>query len=322
MTRFAKITLPKITLPPRARAWYQAARPRSLTATFVPMALAAAIALGDNVFDLVRFLLSLIAAVSLQVAANLINEYVDHVRGSDEKKVAGMGMVIKGNLLTPRDVLLGAIVTVLVGVVIGLYLVSQSGPLVFYIGVVGVLVVVLYTAGPAPLAYLGLGELSVFITMGPLMVLGGYYVLAAGKVNAGLLVTPILASLPIACTIANILHANNLRDLDADRAANKRTLAARFGLHFARLEYLAWMIGAYLSLVFLVAGQWLPPLTLIALATIPEALRLVNTANTTIEPLQLHILQGKTARFHRDFGAMIVIGYLAWIIIRALLNAR
>ncbi len=307
-------------MPPRLRAWYQAARPRSLTATFIPMGLAAAIALGDDVFNVVRFVLSLIAALSLQIAANLINEYVDHVRGSDEQKVAGMGMVIKGNLLTPRDVLIGAIATVIVGVAIGLYLVTQSGPLVFYIGVVGVLVVVLYTAGPAPLAYLGLGEISVFIAMGPLMVLGAYYVLAAGKTTPNFLVTPILAALPIGCTIANILHANNLRDLDADRAANKRTLAARFGLHFARLEYLAWMIGAYLSLVFLVAGQWLPPLTLIALASIPEALRLVNTANTTIEPMQLHILQGKTARFHRDFGLMLIMGYLAWVIIRALLT--
>jgi 1,4-dihydroxy-2-naphthoate polyprenyltransferase len=229
MAIFARIPRIKVTLPPRALAWYQAARPRSLTATLIPMALAAAIALGDGVFDLPRFVLSLIAALSLQIAANLINEYVDHVRGSDEQKVAGMGMVIKSNLLTPRDVLIGAIVTVIVGVCIGLYLVTQSGPLVFYIGVVGVLVVVLYTAGPAPLAYLGLGELSVFIAMGPLMVLGAYYVLASGKAQSAYLVTPIVAALPIGCTIANILHANNLRDLDADRAANKRTLVARFG---------------------------------------------------------------------------------------------
>jgi 1,4-dihydroxy-2-naphthoate octaprenyltransferase len=306
-------------LTPKVRAWYQAARPRSLTATYVPIGLAGAIALGDGMFDLARFILCLVAALSLQIAANLINEYVDFVRGSDAGKVAGMGMVIKENVLTPREVLIGAIVMVLMGIIIGLYLVTQSGVILIYIGIVGVLIVILYTAGPLPLAYIGLGEAAVFIAMGPLMVLGAYYVMAGGAAASPFLVTPVLAAMPIGCTIANILHANNLRDLEADRAANKWTLAARFGLKFARSEYIFWMFAAYTSLIGLIAVGWIPWICLVTMATIPDARRLIETAVATTDSLALHRLQGRTARFHRDFGLAIVLSWATYVLVRDLL---
>src|SRR5690606_23076387 len=159
-------------------AWYRAARPRTLTATYVPLGLAAAIAFEHGVFDLPAFILSLIGALLLQISANLINEYFDYRRGADTHKVAGQGMIIKNQVLTPRSVLIGAIVTLVGGALIGLYLLTQSGPLLLWIGLGGVLAVVTYTAGPFPLAYNGLGEIAVFIFMGPLMVLGAYYVMA------------------------------------------------------------------------------------------------------------------------------------------------
>jgi len=308
------------TLSPKLRAWYQASRPRTLTATYVPLALAGVIAVEDGVFNLWRFLVSLVAALSLQIASNLINEYADFVRGSDAQKVAGMGMVIKGNLLTPREVLSGAVVTVGVGVALGLYLLTQSGPLLLAIGVFGVLVVILYTAGPAPLAYLGLGEVAVFLSFGPLMVLGAYYVISGGQASSANQWRAILASLPIACSITNLLHANNLRDLDADRAANKRTLPARFGLRFARGEYTFWVAAGYVLLVVLVALGWIPWLSFVALATIPEARRLVHDANTLTDPLALHALQGRTGRFHRDFGAAIIFGWMAHLALVVLLR--
>src|SRR5690606_6462263 len=141
---------------------------------------------------------------------------------------------------SPADVLRGAIITVAAGVAIGLFLLAYSGPALFWIGLGGVLVVILYTAGPFPLAYNGLGELAVFIFMGPVMVLGAYYVMARAVDW-----TPVLAALPISFTVAAILHANNIRDIDADRAVNKRTLAVRFGLAFARIEYTVLVGAAY-----------------------------------------------------------------------------
>jgi 1,4-dihydroxy-2-naphthoate octaprenyltransferase len=263
------------------------------------------------------YLLALIGALSLQIAANLINEYADHQRGTDTHKVAGMGMAIKEGLLSPQEIRMGAIITTLTGIVIGLFLVTQSGFLLLWIGVIGVLIVIVYTAGPFPLAYHGFGEIAVFIAMGPLMVLGTYYVTVYGVADNIHLLTPIVTALPIGCTIANILHANNLRDLEVDRAANKMTLAARFGRRFARTEYYFWTAGAYLSLLLLVAAGWIPFLCLITFATLPEARRLVETAYTTDDPWLLHILHGKTALFHRDFGIAMIVGWGAYVLIRS-----
>ncbi|MBL8146929.1 MAG: UbiA family prenyltransferase, partial [Anaerolineae bacterium] len=142
----------------RWQAWRRAARPRTLTATYVPLGAAGVIALQDGVFNLALFALSLLAALLLQIAATLINEYFDFRRGAEDLKQAGQGMILKRGLLSPREVLAGAIVTVLGGILIGLFLLAQSGPLLFWIGLGGVLVVLAYTAGPFPLAFNGLGE--------------------------------------------------------------------------------------------------------------------------------------------------------------------
>jgi 1,4-dihydroxy-2-naphthoate octaprenyltransferase len=291
-------------------AWYKAARPRTLTATYAPLGLAAVIAIQQGVFDLVRFVLSLVAALFLQVAANLINEYFDFKRGADEHKTAGQGMIIKNAVLTPRDVLLGAIVTVLAGVLIGLFLLFQSGPLLFWIGLGGVLVVITYTAGPFPLAYNGLGEIAVFLFMGPLMVLGAYYVMA--RDFSGL---PLIAALPLGFMVAAIMHANNVRDLDADRAVNKRTLAVKLGRHNARIEYLVLVAGAYLSVGLLVLLGVMPVTTLLVLLTVPEARRLVDIIRTSEEVPMLHQAMGRTAKLHGRFGLWLVVGWVVWLLL-------
>jgi 1,4-dihydroxy-2-naphthoate octaprenyltransferase len=290
-------------------AWYSAARPRTLTATYVPLGLAAAIALDQGVFQLVAFVLALIGAVCLQAGANLINEYFDFRRGADTLKVAGQGMTIKNQILTPRLVLSGAIVAVGLGILIGLILLVQSGPVLFWIGLGGVLVVVLYTAGPFPLAYNGLGELTVFIFMGPLMVLGAYYVMAH-QVDR----VPVIASLPIAMTVAAIMLANNIRDVEADRAANKRTVVVLFGLPFARVEYMVLVGGAYVLLALLVILGVLPWTVLVAAITIPDALRLIAIVRSSGDTALLHQAQGRTAKLHGQFGLWIIVGWLAHVL--------
>jgi 1,4-dihydroxy-2-naphthoate octaprenyltransferase len=310
-------TNPTASLTPfkaRLNAWYSAARPRTLTATYAPLGLAAVIALDQGVFELLPFALALVGALLLQVGANLVNEYADYRRGADALKQAGQGMTIKNQILTPRDVLLGAVATVLGGALIGLLLLFQSGPLLLWIGIGGVLVVVTYTAGPFPLAYHGLGEITVAIFMGPLMVLGAYYVMARQYDPV-----PLLAALPLALMVAAILHANNIRDLDADRAVNKRTLAVRFGLRFARAEYLILVAGTYVLLIALVLWQVIPWPALIALLTAPEAYRLIQIVNTRTDTASLHQAQGRTARLHGRFGLWLVVGWLLSLLLRALL---
>jgi len=292
-------------------AWYRAARPRTLTATYVPLGLAAVIAVEHGVFDLVRFTLSLIAALCLQIGANLINEYWDYKRGADTLKQAGQGMIIKEGVLTPRSVLIGAILSVLAGSLIGLFLLTQSGWLLLWIGLGGVLVVITYTAGPFPLAYNGLGEVAVFIFMGSLMVLGAYYVMAREFSW-----TPVIAAIPIGFMVAAILHANNVRDIDADRAVNKRTLAVLFGLRIARIEYMVLVGGAYVAVVVMILLNVMPITTLAVLITAPEAYRLIQIINTSRDTALLHQAQGRTAKLHGRFGLWLVIGWATSLLIQ------
>lgn len=299
------------TAPSPFAAWYRAARPRTLTATYVPLGLAAVLALQEGVFELVPFVLALVGALLLQVAANLINEYFDFKRGAEDLKQAGQGMVIKGGVLTPQAVLTGAIVTVLGGILIGLYLLTQSGSLLFWIGLGGVLVVITYTAGPFPLAYNGLGEVAVFIFMGPVMVLGAWYVMAREFSPL-----PLWVGVPIGFTVAAILHANNIRDIESDRAVNKRTLAVLLGLRAARIEYTALIAGAYVAVVAMVLAGIMPPTVLIAAVTLPEAYRLVQIINTQTDTPSLHGAQGRTAKLHGALGLWLIVGWAAWLVIR------
>ena len=292
----------------KIRAWYQALRPRVFTATYVPMGLAGIIAIADGVFEGVPFLLALAGTLFLQSAANLINEYADYRRGADQLKQAGQGMIIKRKILEPAIVLAGAILATVAGCLIGLYLLAQSGPLLWLIGIGGVLVAVAYTAGPFPLAYNGLGEIAVAIFMGPAIVVGAYYVMSP-TVSEARLVELCLISLPVAFMVSAILHANNIRDMEADRAVNKRTLAVIFGRRFARAEFVFLVVGAYVSQAIVVAAGLMPPLTLLTLITLPEARRLIHIFNTSTAVPLMHQAQGRTAKLHGQVGLLMVLGW-------------
>lgn len=294
---------------PTARAWYQALRPRVFTATYVPMGLAGIVALGDGVFEAPVFLLALLGTLLLQSAANLINEYMDFRRGADRLKQAGQGMTIKNKVLSPASVRNGAVITTLAGCLIGLVLLAGSGPLLWIIGIGGVLVAVSYTAGPFPLAYHGLGEIAVAIFMGPAIVVGAYYVMSP-TVTAARMTELAMMSAPIAFMVAAILHANNIRDMDADRAVKKRTLAVIFGIRFARAEYIFLVLGAYAAQALVIVAGLLPIATLLTLITLPEAMRLIRIVQTSRAAPLLHQAQGRTAKLHGQFGLLIVVGWL------------
>ena len=272
------------------------------------MGLAGIVAVSDNVFDVAVFLLALIGTLLLQSAANLINEYMDYRRGADQLKEAGQGMTIKKKVLTPESVRNGALITTLAGCLIGLFLLAQSGPLLWIIGIGGVLVAISYTAGPFPLAYHGLGEISVAIFMGPAIVVGAYYVMFPA-VPGSRIAELGLISLPIALMVAAILHANNIRDMAADRAVNKRTLAVIFGIRFARLEYMFLVIGTYITQLIVIAAGVLPLTTILTFITLPEAMRLIRIFNTSSAVPLMHQAQGRTAKLHGQIGLFLVLGW-------------
>ena len=291
------------------QAWYQALRPRVFTATYAPMGLAGIIAINDGVFDAGIFLLALIGTLLLQSAANLINEYADFRRGADQLKEAGQGMTIKKKILKPASVRNGAVLTTVAGCLIGLFLLAQSGPLLWIIGIGGVFVAISYTAGPFPLAYHGLGELAVAIFMGPAIVVGAYYVMSPAVADARI-AELCLISLPVAFMVAAILHANNIRDMDADRAVNKRTLAVIFGIRFARAEFMFLVVGAYATQLLVIALGIMPVATLLTLITVPEALRLIRIFNTSRAVPLMHQAQGRTAKLHGQIGLLMVLGWV------------
>lgn len=305
--------------PSKFSAWYAATRPRVFVASFVPMGLAAIIAVQDGVFNIFYFVLSLLGVMALQTAANLVNEYSDYRRGSDDLKQAGQSMTLKNKLLTAEEVRNGAIASTIAGSLIGLFLLSQSGPYLWAIGIGGVLVAITYTAGPFPLAYNGLGEVAAGVFMGPMIVLGAYYVMEP-NIPAEKGVELSLLAIPIMLTTAAILHANNIRDMDADRVANKRTLAIIFGRNIANLEYAVLMLGAYVSQLVLILVGWMPITTLLTLLSLPATWQLIQTIRTEDDVQKLHVAQGKTAQLHGRFGLLMVVGWALWLIGQALLG--
>lgn len=285
--------------------WYQAARPRSLTATYVPIALGGVIALQDGAFNVLFFVLALLGTLALQIGANLSNEYFDYAKGVEAEKTHGLGLILKQGYLTPQQVFIGAVGSFVIGSLIGLFLVSQTGWLILWIGLAGVAVAILYTAGPFALAYIGLGEIAVFIFMGPLIVLGTYYVMTEKTSDQ-----TIIGALPIAFLVAAILHANNLRDLDADKVSGKNTLAVRFGRRFAQGEYVVLTLGGLVMVVLLAILGQIPATSLLSLILLPETLRLCRIATTSEDPKELHMVLVHTARLHKWFGAAYVVGWL------------
>ncbi len=303
------------TIPPTKRqAWILASRPRVFTASWVPMGLAGVIAIQDGVFNLWIFILATLGTMLLQTAANLVNEYADFRKGADEFKEAGQGMTIKHQVLSPEEVRNGAIFTVVAGSLIGLFLLAQSGPLLWLIGIGGVLVAITYTAGPFPLAYNGLGEVAAGIFMGPMIVLGAYYVMSP-NLSDEKIGEIIVQSIPIMLMVAAILHANNIRDLDADRAVNKRTLAVMGGIRVARIEYVILVLGTYVAQGLLVLMGFMPWTTLVTLLTLPEAFRLIHIFNTSREISLMHQAQGRTAKLHGKYGLLLVLGWLMALVI-------
>jgi len=289
----------------RTQIWYQAMRTRSLTATYIPIALGGVIAWRDDSFNLLYFVLALLGTLALQIAANLFNEYFDYVKGVEGGKSHGLGLILKNNYLTLREVLSAAIVSVSLGSLIGLFFVWQTGFFILWVGMGAVIVVVMYTAGPFALGYIGLGEIAVFIFMGPLIVLGTYYVMTEDITRA-----PILGSLPIAFLVAAILHANNLRDLETDRVGGKNTLAGRFGRRFAQAEYIFLTLGGHVVAVLLVLAGEIPVTALLVFVTLPETIRLCRLALSTEDASILHMVLVHTARLHMFFGVTYVLGWI------------
>lgn len=292
--------------PPAAWcAWVAAARPPTLPAAVVPVLVGTAAAFepsGHTAGRVGPFVAALVASLLIQIGTNYANDAFDFWKSADTEERLGPRRLIQGGLASPRQVFIAACVCFGMATIIGLYLIAVSGWPILAIGVFSILSAFAYTGGPFPLAYHGLGDLFVFVFFGPVAVLGSAYLQRLTVPSAAM-----VASVPVGLLVTNILVVNNLRDIETDRAAGKRTLAVRIGRAGTRLQYILSVTVALL--VPLVSGLvhrdlwlWLPLLTL------PLAVRLVRTVVATSDGPGLNRALKHTGQLHLVFGILFAIG--------------
>ncbi len=251
-----------------ARIWLMAARVRTLPAAIAPVLVGTAAAY-EQAGELPRiggFVVAMLGSILIQIGTNLANDYSDARRGADTADRLGPVRVTSAGLVTPRRVLVATWVAFAAAVACGIYLAALAGPVILVIGALSIAAGVLYTGGPRPYGYAGLGELFVFLFFGLVAVNGSYYVqledvtfLSVGlSVAVGLLSTAILV-------------VNNVRDIETDRRAGKRTLAVRMGRERTRRLFVALLAGSYLALALTVAIDGGPWWALLGLLSVPLA---------------------------------------------------
>ncbi|HQV29362.1 MAG TPA: 1,4-dihydroxy-2-naphthoate octaprenyltransferase [Thermoflexales bacterium] len=302
--RAAALVAPEPRLRHFIRVWWMATRPFSFTASVTPVALGAALAAWDGKFNLLIFGLVLVGSVAIHAGTNLINDYYDWRKGTDTAESLGPNRPLKEKLVTPRQVLIAGLLCFALGGGIGLYLVADRGGLfILVIGVLSVLAGYFYTAGPAAFAYIGLGEVIVFIFMGPIMVVGSYFMLAQ---EVPLRV--VLLAMPIGMLVAAILHANNMRDHDMDRAKGKRTLSNILGRRGSKIEYVFLVGGAFVAMLALVLLRLAPVPILLTLLAAPQAWKLIKRGTGSEDPKVLNGLVRGSASLHGRFGWLMILG--------------
>ncbi|HEY5197494.1 MAG TPA: 1,4-dihydroxy-2-naphthoate polyprenyltransferase [Solirubrobacteraceae bacterium] len=292
--------------PAGMRIWLMAARPRTLPAAIAPVLVGTSLAIEQGVFHPVSFVAALLGSIFIQVGTNLANDYSDARRGADTDDRLGPVRVTAGGLAPPRQVLLATYITFGMAVVCGLYLVAVAGPELLLVGVASILAGVTYTGGPKPYGYEGLGELFVFLFFGVVAVVGSYYV----QIQQ-LPWQAFVLSVPVGLLAAAILVVNNIRDLETDRRAGKRTLAVRLGRERTRVLYASIVGGAFVAaLVPWIAGSLTAWLALSWLA-LPLAVPVIRTVRERTDGPSLNGALAATGKLQLAFCLLLSAGILA-----------
>jgi 1,4-dihydroxy-2-naphthoate octaprenyltransferase len=301
----------------RREAWLMAARPQTLPAGASPVIVGTGLAVHEGVFAPLPALFALLGALLIQVGTNFANDYYDAVKGADTDEREGFTRVTAGGLVPAESVRRAMYLTYAVAVLLGVYLVYVGGLPIVVVGLSGIAAGVLYTGGPYPYGYRGLGDLFVFVYFGLVAVVGTYYVQAVAAASVGpfpLSIPPgtvplsaVVASLPAAGLSTAILVVNNVRDLKTDRRADKRTLAVMLGYRFSRVEFALAVGMAYVvPVVFFATG--FGPFVLLPLLTAPLAIRLGRTVFARTDGAALNPALEATGKLLAAHSVLFAVG--------------
>lgn len=289
-----------------ASVWIKAARPRTLPAIIAPVLVGTALAQGvADQFDALIFAATILGALFIQIGANLSNDYSDARRGADTEDRLGPVRVTAGGLVPPKYVLYATWISFALAFAAGAYLIYEAGWELLLVGVASIIAAVLYTGGPRPYGYAGLGEVFVFIFFGVVAVMGSYYVQ-----TLELTWEAFALSIPVGMLACAILMVNNIRDLDTDRRAGKKTLAVRLGRGRMRQIYSLTLLKSFLivPIVWLIFDltAWIN-LALLALPLVPP---LARTVRDRTDGAALNQALGDTARLELVFCVLLSAGLL------------
>jgi 1,4-dihydroxy-2-naphthoate octaprenyltransferase len=288
------------------RIWLMAARPRTLPAAIAPVLVGTSLAIRLGRFHALAFVAALLGAMLIQIGTNLSNDYSDARRGADADDRLGPVRVTAGGLLPPRQVLVATYVTFALAVLVGVYLIAVAGWVLLAVGAASILAGVLYTGGPRPYGYEGLGEVFVFLFFGIVAVTGSYFVQ-----RRNLPWEAFVLAIPVGLLIAAILVVNNIRDIESDRRAGKLTLAVRMGRRATRALFVAMLLGAFASgLVCWIAGSlsaWL----LLTLLAAPLAISLARSVLTHTDGPSLNIALARSGILALAYCLLLSAGVLA-----------
>jgi 1,4-dihydroxy-2-naphthoate octaprenyltransferase len=282
-----------------------AARPRTLPAAIAPVLVGTALAMTTHDLRVGGFVAALLGSILIQVGTNLSNDYSDARRGADTEERLGPVRVTAGGLVPPKQVLIATYVTFGLAVLCGVYLVLLAGPVLLAIGAASILAGVLYTGGPRPYGYAGLGEIFVFLFFGLVAVTGSYFVQTERVTWEA-----VVLAVPVGLLAAAILVVNNVRDLETDRRAGKRTLAVRLGRPRTRTVFGLLVYGAFVTVPLPWVLGSLSPWIALPLILLPAAVLLVRMVRTHTDGPTLNEALARTGMLQLAFCVLLAIGLL------------
>jgi len=283
-------------------AWLLASRPKTLSAAAAPVLVGTACASARGEIKWGPALAALMGALLLQIGANFANDVFDFEKGADTAERLGPTRAVQAGLLSARSMRRGMLLVFGLALGIGVYLTSVSGPVILLIGCASIVSAIAYTGGPYPLGYHGLGDVFVFVFFG-LVAVCGTALVEIGHVPGLALV----CAIPVGALATAILVVNNLRDRVTDLSAGKRTLAVRYGRRFALNQYRSLLAVSYLTPVGLAVAGSTGPEILLALVSLPLALKTERAVSAT-EGRALNPLLAATAKLLAVFGTLLALG--------------